>query len=90
MRFDLSKKLVFAYIKNGKNINYSLMFILNSLDPYTCAAGVNLIDSFTISGEKVPFEIDDNNIREMKFLFGKPNAVLVEKLLWMAFMLPEV
>ena len=90
MRFELSKKLISAYNEDGKNPNYSLTFILNSVDPSTCAAGAELIDSFIISGDKVSFEIDDNNIRALKSLFGKADAALVEKMLWMAFMLPEM
>lgn len=90
MRFELSKKLISTYKENGKNPNYSLTFILNSVDPCTCAAGVTLIDSFVISEDKVSFEIDDNNIRALKSLFGSVDAALIEKMLWMAFMLPEM
>lgn len=66
MRFELSKKLISAYKENGKNPNYSLTFILNSVDPSTCTAGVALMDSFVISEDKASFEIDDNNIRALK------------------------
>lgn len=90
MRFDLSKKLISMYSENRKNPNYSLTFILNSLDPSTCAAGAEIIDSFVISDEKLSFEIDDNNIRALNALFGKADAILIEKMLWMAFMLPEI
>lgn len=90
MRFELSKKLISTYKENGKNPNYSLTFILNSVDPCTCAAGVTLIDRFVISEDKVSFEIDDNNIRALKSLFGSVDAALIEKMLWMAFMLPEM
>lgn len=90
MRFELSKKLISAYKENGKNPNYSLTFILNSVDPSTCTAGVALMDSFVISEDKASFEIDDNNIRALKSLFGSVEATLIEKMLWMAFMLPEM
>ena len=90
MRFELSKKLISTYKENGKNPNYSLTCILNSVDPCTCAAGVTLIDRFVISEDKVSFEIDDNNIRALKSLFGSVDAALIEKMLWMAFMLPEM
>lgn len=90
MRFELSKKLISAYIENGKNPNYSLTFILNSVDPNTCITGAGLIDNFIISNDKVSFEIDDNNIRALKSLFGDAGAVLIEKMLWIAFMLPEM
>ena len=90
MRYEVSKKLISAYKENKKNPNYSLTFILNSVDPGTCAAGAELIDSFIISDDKVSFEIDDNNIRALKSLFGNADAILVEKMLWIAFMLPEM
>ncbi|MGN0179145.1 MAG: hypothetical protein ACI4DY_06865 [Monoglobaceae bacterium] len=90
MRLELSKKLISAYRENEKNPNYSLSFILNSVDPGTCASGADLIDSFIISDDKDSFEIDDNSIRVLKTLFGKVDAVLVEKMLWIAFMLPEM
>lgn len=90
MRFELSKKLISAYKENGKNPNYSLTFIINSVDPYTCAEGATLIDNFVVSENKVSFEINDNNIHALKSLFGSVDAALIEKMLWMAFMLPEV
>ena len=90
MHFELSKKLISAYNENGKNPNYSLTFVLNSVDPNTCLAGARLIDSFVISEDRVSYEIDDSNIRALKSLFGSVDAALVEKMLWMAFMLPEM
>lgn len=90
MRLELSKKLIFTYSEHKKNPNYSLAFILNSIDPSVCATGVGIIDSFIISDEKIPFEIDDSNIRVMKTLFGNVDVAIVEKMLWMAFMLPEM
>ena len=90
MLFELSNKLISAYSDNGKNPNYSLTFILNSVEPRVCAAGAALIDGFVISEDKVSFEIDDNNIQMLKSLFGSVDASLVEKMLWMAFMLPEM
>lgn len=90
MRFELSKKLISAYSENGKNPNYSLTFVLNSVDPNTCTAGARLIESFLVSEDKVSYEIDDNNIRTLISLFGSVDVALIEKMLWMAFMLPEM
>lgn len=90
MNFNLSKKLLDAYSDSHKTPNYSLMFILNSVDPSTCTAGVALVDDFSFSGESITVEIDDNSVRTMKALFGKVDSVLIEKMLWLAFMLPEM
>ena len=60
------------------------------MDPRVCAAGAALIDGFVISEDKVSFEIDDNNIRALKSLFGSVDAALIEKMMWVAFMLPEM
>lgn len=90
MRMILNEKLIVAYKENGKNPNYSLSFLLNSLDPSTCTAGVELLDAFTIGGPTAEYEVDDKNFRIIQKIFGKVDAAIVERLLWIAFLLPDM
>lgn len=90
MCFNIKQELLSLYIDSGKNPNYSLTFILNSVDPNICAKGIEIVDHFQLSGDTVSFDIDDNNIHLLNALFGSINATLIEKLLWIAFMFPEI
>ena len=90
MYFDLSQKLISAYNESGKNPNYSLTFILNSIDPDTCTIGMDIVEHFNLSGDITSFDIDDHNVRALKALFGNVDAMVVEKMLWVAFLFPEI
>ena len=71
MKLALNNKLIESYKANGKNPNYSLSFLLNSVVPRACAKGVALIETFKLEGAAIDYEIDDKNIRGIQQLFGK-------------------
>lgn len=90
MKLALNNKLIESYKANGKNPNYSLSFLLNSVDSRACAKGVGLIETFKLEGAAIDYEIDDKNIRGIQQLFGKADNGTVECLLWVALLFPEI
>lgn len=90
MKLTVSTKLIDSYKANSKNPNYSLSFLLNSIDPSVCADGLGLVETFKLAGAAVEYEIDDKNIRVMQQLFGKADSTMVERLLWVALLFPEI
>jgi hypothetical protein len=90
MKITISKKLLNAYSKHGKNPSYSLSFMLSSMDPDTCVEAIQLLDSFAIGGDPVDVEIDEKHIRAIASIFGSADAELILKLLWAAFLFPEI
>lgn len=90
MKLELSEKLIKKYTESNKNPNYSLTFLLNSLDPSVCVSAINLVDNFNIHGNTIMYDIDEKNIKIIKALFNITDNKLVEKLLWIALLLPEM
>lgn len=90
MKLTVSSKLIESYKANGKNPNYSLSFLLNSIDPSVCADGLGLVETFKLAGVAVEYEIDDKNIRAMQQLLGNADSTTVERLLWVALLFPEI
>ena len=90
MQFEISEKLIKAYNENSKNPNYSLNFLLNSLDPSICISAIKLVDVFNIQGNTITYDVDEKNIKIIKILFKEINNNLIEKLLWIALLLPEM
>lgn len=90
MKLTVSTKLIESYKANGKNPNYSLSFLLNSIDPSVCADGLGLVETFKLAGVAVEYEIDDKNIHSMQQLLGNADSTTVERLLWVALLFPEI
>ena len=90
MKVLISDSLKKVFLSSHKNFNYSLDFILSSLDLDTCSNGINLIDEFKLCGDKVEIEIDDSNIKIISKIFGNSESPLIEKLLWVSVMFPEI
>ena len=90
MKLMVSTKLIDSYKANSKNPNYSLSFLLNSIDPSVCADGLGLVETFKLAGAAVEYEFDDKNIRVMQQLFGKADSTTAERLLWVALLFPEI
>jgi len=90
MKIEISQKILSAYKNSGKNPNYSLNFILNSLDSSVCKEWVTLPDNFEFQGATFTFEIDEKNVKIVQALFGQIDTTLIERLLWIAYLLPEM
>ena len=90
MKLAVSTKLIESYKANGKNPNYSLSFLLNSVDPGVCAECIGLVDTFKLAGAAAEYEVDDKNVCVVQQLFGNVDSTTVERLLWVALLFPEI
>lgn len=90
MKMEISKILINAYKDSNKNPNYALRFILNTLDPMICKKGILLPNIVEFQGESSPCEIDEQNAEITKQIFGKIDKALIERLLWIAYLMPEI
>ena len=91
MKVKISNELSKIYRVNHKNWNYSLDLLLGSLDPETCLQCMTIIDSFNLSGEKSEIDVDNPIIEKVESMFdGSRDELLIERLIWLAGMLPEI
>lgn len=90
MKLTVSTKLIESYKASSKNPNYSLSFLLNSIDPVVCTNGLGLVEIFKLAGPSVEYEIDNKNICAIQQLFGSVDSTTVEKMLWVALLFPEI
>ena len=90
MKVLISEGLQNAFLSSHKNYNYSLNFLLSSIDLNTCPECMKLIKVFELSGNRVEVEIDDSNAKAIQSVFGNTENALIELLLWTSILLPEI
>ena len=90
MKALVSTALCKSFISNHKNHNYSLNLLLNSMDLDTCYECLKLVEEFRLSGDRVEVEIDENNEKAIKDIFGTTENSLIEQLLWISILFPEI
>ncbi len=90
MKIEINQTLLTAYKSANKNPNYSLNFILNTLDPSVVKDGIDLPNSLSFQGNSITFDIDSNNAKIVQQIFGRTDADLIERLLWIAYLMPEM
>lgn len=90
MKVFVSKNLNRAFSSAHKNLNYTLDFLLSSVDLDTCAECLKLIEQFKLSGDRVEVEIDESNIKTIKKIFGSTDISIIEQLLWVSILFPEI
>jgi hypothetical protein len=90
MKIQISEKLNSAYIAAHKNHNYALNFLLSSIDSDTCAECFKLIGEFKLLGDRIAVEIDESNLTTIQGLFENADNDLIEQLLWVAILFPEI
>ena len=90
MKILISERLQNLFLLSHKNLNYSLNFLLSSIDLDTCPACVKLVKEFVLLGNRVEVEIDDSNVQAMQRIFGNIENTLVEQLLWISILFPEI
>ena len=90
MTAQISQRLMAAYAASKKNPNYQLDFLLNSIDLDTCNACVKLVEEFKLLGDAQMVTVDDSNAKRIQKLFGCCDNGLIEQLLWVALMFPEI
>lgn len=90
MKVKISERLEKIYIENHKNYNYALSFLLSSIDLDTFGEALNIVDSFVLNGEQVEVDVDEQQIKKINNMLKIVDDNLVEKLLWIAVMFPEI
>ena len=90
MRVKISKELKQLYDTSKKEPEYSLQFIADSMDPDCCAAV--LVQKFSISDDVCEIAISDHLVEVLKqeLNLGEISNMLLEALLWVAILFPEV
>ena len=92
MQVKISKKLKDLYQRAKKSPEYSLQFVADSIDPDCCASAVALVQQFVISDELCEVTISDDLIAVLKqeLDLTDKSDMLLEALLWVAVLFPEV
>lgn len=90
MKFNICKKLNDLYKESNKNINYSLEFLLNSIDLNAVENAIKIIEEFKLTGGTVEVVIDENNIQLLRKYFNFIDDTLIERLLWVSILFPEI
>ena len=90
MQVKVSKKLMAAFAEQRKNPNYALAFILDSMDPNVCVECIKMVDVFSINGETDFITIDAKNTKLLMQTYDEIDAAIVERLLWIALLFPEI
>ena len=92
MQVKISKKLKDLYQRAKKSPEYSLQFVADSIDPDCCASAVALVQQFVISDDLCEVTISDDLIAVLKQELDLTDIsdMLLEALLWVAVLFPEV
>ena len=90
MQVQVSKKLIAAFAEQRKNLNYALSCVLDSIDPNVCVEGIKMVDVFSIDGETDCITIDAKNTKLLMQTYNEIDAAIVERLLWIALLFPEI
>jgi hypothetical protein len=90
MKVEISEKLNNVYNASHKNYNYALNFLLSSMDLDTCAESLKLVEEFKLLGNRVSIEIDESNIMTIQSVFGNTDNTLIEQLLLVSVLFPEI
>ena len=90
MKLKINERLISSFKSVNKNPDYMLDFLLSSIDINSCRNAIELVEEFKLLGTTVEVEINDKNLSTVKQLFGIDDANIVEKLLWVALLFPEI
>ena len=90
MKVLISEKLHNAFLSSKKNHNYSLNFLLSSIDLNTCPDCMKLLKEFELLGSRIEVEVDDSNLKLIQSIFGSTDNNLIEQLLWISILFPEI
>lgn len=90
MKFLVSDEILSVYKKTNKNIDYMLDYLLSIIDFHNCKMYFEIIKEIKFNGSRIEIEVTDNNVKYIKNLFNKCDNELIEKLLWISVLFPEV
>ena len=88
MKYNINSRTVELFKKNSKKYNYMIDWLLSSVEDDLIKYSLSIIN---VSSEKtVGVDINDDNCERIKEIFGEINDEIVEKLITIALMFPEV
>lgn len=88
MKFNIDSKTIELFKKNSKRYNYMIDWLLSSVEDNLIKYSLSIIN---ISSEKtIIVDINDDNCERIKEIFGEINDEIVEKIITIALMFPEV
>lgn len=92
MKVNISNDLYKIYKIQHKNIEYALNTILDTFDPDSYYKGFILLDKFCLKGSKIEISIGEDLYKKIQDCFEdiKISEELIESLLWISVLFPEV
>ena len=88
MKFKINFKIVELFNKSSKKYNYMIDWLLSSVDDNLIKYSLSIVK---VSSDKtITVDINDDNCERIKEIFGEINDCIVEKLMTVALMFPEV
>ena len=90
MTIKIAKRINDIYVSANKNVEYTLDFLLSSIEVDCCKKAIDAIEEFTIIGEKTSIDISDKIVGMVNKVLGCSDEKTIEKLLWIAVMFPEI
>lgn len=92
MVVKVSANLLNIYKENRRNYDMALMTLLDSFDNATFQRAFSEIDTFTLLGQKTEITIGASATEQIKQAFQceEISEELINELLWIAVLLPEI
>lgn len=90
MNIEIGESLHTLYSSANKTPNYALSYLLSSIDIDNCSQCFSVIEEFHIIGKRVSISIDNSNVSTINDIFGNAEPHLIELLLWVAVLFPEI
>ena len=88
MKFEINFKIVELFNKSSKKYNYMIDWLLSSVDDNLIKYSLSIVK--VLSDKTITVDINDDNCERIKEIFGEINDCIVEKLMTIALMFPEV
>lgn len=92
MKIMVSKRIIELYKETNKNLDYALNSIVNSFDPECYEKAMRDVAEIRFNSEKVPVDVSESVMQIIKDSFCEDSITngLIEVLLWIAVLFPEI
>ena len=88
MKFNINSRTIELFKKNSKKYNYMIDWLLSSVEDNLIKYSMSIIS--VLPEKTVAVDIDDDNCERIKEIFGDINDEIVEKVITIALIFPEV
>lgn len=92
MKIEISQRLKDIYLKQHKNFDYEINYVLDSLDPQSFIECFRMVESFEIDGSKTEIDLGEDVAKRIVSDLDEDslNEKTVALLLWIGAAFPEV